>query len=713
MRKQLRGKGRTMSNAVRTPRFCRRIQQVLVAFLLLILLPACNLVGGGKTTTLSLDTTPASITAGTQTIFSASISHNNGQFLGANWTLTGAACPSACGTLSNPTNSGSSGNGDTSTITYTAPTTVPNPNSITITATSVENSSSSQADTFTITPAVTGTLTVQTFSLPQGTVGVAYPSTTLQATGGVSPYTWVVDSGTLPSGLTLSSAGVISGTPTTPATYNFDVTVQDSTQAVASSPESITVVTANGNACGAPGGKESLLKGEYAFLLEGLDSSNQPNVAVGTLTADGAGNISGGQEDLNLNAAGAEATETITAASNAYTVGSDNRGCLALTTSSGTAVFRFALGSITSGVAAKGSLVEFDTTYSAGIMKLQDASAFNTSAINGNYAFGFDSPLAGQFATVGSFAASAGTITAGALDVNVAGNVDYSGVSGAPTNPLSFTGTDAVDATGRGTFTFTSASNQVNSVCYVVSAAELYCISSDPQSVNLPFAGRIAQQSGGPYSVASMSGNSVRYLSGTASTGVGVKVEIALVQTDGAGNFTQAAVDNDGGTYSNSLSASGTYTVASNGRIIIPGAGTAPLFYLVAPNEAFGMGTDPIVSFGYFEPQTGTTFTNASLTGNYSFGQAAPSAVGGQLQTGVEALDGAGNLSGTADAIQPGSLLYPAQSLAGGSYSIDSTGFGTITWTGTLYNAFYVISPTKWVEIDTVSTAPELQVTEQ
>ena len=691
-----------------------RILQVLVGFLLL-LLPACNLVGG-KTTVLSLDTAPPSIAAGSQTVFTATISHNNGQFLGANWTLAinGVACQAACGTMSKPTNSGSQGNGDTATITYTAPAIPPTPNSITITATSVENPSSSGADTFTITAATTGVLTVQTFSLPQGTVGVAYPSTTLQATGGVSPYTWLSDSGSLPGGLSLSSAGVISGIPTAAAAFSFDVTVQDSTQAIASSPESITVATANGNACGAPGGKESLLKGQYAFLLEGLDSNNQPDVVVGTFTADGAGNINGGEEDLNLNAAGAESTQSITAVNNSYTVGSDNRGCLALATPAGTSVFRFVLGSIASGVAAKGSLVEFDASYSAGVMKLQDPSAFTTAAINGSYAFGFDSPIPGYFATVGSFSASAGTVSSGALDVNVSGIVDFTGASGAPTNPVTFTGSDAVDAEGRGTLSFTSAVNQVNSVCFVVSAAELYCISSDPQSGNTPaFAGKILLQSGAPFSTASVSGNLVRYQDGIASTGVGVKAEIALVQADGAGNFSQTAVANDGGAYSNNLGASGTYAVAANGRLTIPSNGPAPLFYLVAPNQAFAMSTDPIVSFGFMEGQTGTSFSNASLTGNYFFGQVVPSGSGGQFQTGEEALDGAGNLSGTADASQPGGLLFPAQSLAGGSYSIDTTGFGTVTWTGTLFNAFYVISPTKWVTIDTLSTAPELQVLEQ
>jgi hypothetical protein len=49
----------------------------------------------------------------------------------------------------------------------------------------------------------------------------------LAATGGTTPYTWSLSSGTLPAGLTLSAAGVISGTPTTPGTYTITVKVTD------------------------------------------------------------------------------------------------------------------------------------------------------------------------------------------------------------------------------------------------------------------------------------------------------------------------------------------------------------------------------------------------------------------------------------------------------------------------------------------------------
>jgi hypothetical protein len=68
---------------------------------------------------------------------------------------------------------------------------------------------------------------ILTTSLPQATVGSAY-STQLLAQGGTPPIVWSVISGSLPNGLSLNgSTGVISGTPTTTGTSNFEVQALD------------------------------------------------------------------------------------------------------------------------------------------------------------------------------------------------------------------------------------------------------------------------------------------------------------------------------------------------------------------------------------------------------------------------------------------------------------------------------------------------------
>jgi len=62
--------------------------------------------------------------------------------------------------------------------------------------------------------------------LQGGTVGQPY-NQTLQVTGGFAPFAWSVPPGSLPQGLSLSPAGVISGTPLAPGTSNFTVAVND------------------------------------------------------------------------------------------------------------------------------------------------------------------------------------------------------------------------------------------------------------------------------------------------------------------------------------------------------------------------------------------------------------------------------------------------------------------------------------------------------
>jgi Zn-dependent metalloprotease len=65
-------------------------------------------------------------------------------------------------------------------------------------------------------------------SLPTGQAGMGY-SQTLSATGGVTPYSWSILSGSLPVGLSLdATSGVISGTPTAAGTASFAIQAADS-----------------------------------------------------------------------------------------------------------------------------------------------------------------------------------------------------------------------------------------------------------------------------------------------------------------------------------------------------------------------------------------------------------------------------------------------------------------------------------------------------
>ena len=79
--------------------------------------------------------------------------------------------------------------------------------------------------------------------LPSGVKHVAY-SEQLSAVGGTAPYTWSKKNGTLPPGLTLSSSGLLSGTPTTKGTYTFTAKVTDSSHPVQKARQAFTLTIA-------------------------------------------------------------------------------------------------------------------------------------------------------------------------------------------------------------------------------------------------------------------------------------------------------------------------------------------------------------------------------------------------------------------------------------------------------------------------------------
>ena len=135
-----------------------------------------------------------------------------------------------------------------------------------------------------------------TKSLPGGVVGLSY-SQTLTATGS-GTITWSEDAGTLPSGLTLSPAGVISGTPTVVGTFNFSVKADNTHNPAAVQPLSILISPAAvpptittpaslpGGTVGIPYSLTFAATGS-APITWGLDAGSNPFVPGLTMTPNG------------------------------------------------------------------------------------------------------------------------------------------------------------------------------------------------------------------------------------------------------------------------------------------------------------------------------------------------------------------------------------------------------------------------------------------
>jgi uncharacterized protein YhjY with autotransporter beta-barrel domain len=76
------------------------------------------------------------------------------------------------------------------------------------------------------------TILIAPATLPNGTFNAAY-SQTVTASGGTAPYSYAVTTGSLPNGLSLSSTGALSGTPTQAGDYPITITATDSTTGAA------------------------------------------------------------------------------------------------------------------------------------------------------------------------------------------------------------------------------------------------------------------------------------------------------------------------------------------------------------------------------------------------------------------------------------------------------------------------------------------------
>jgi hypothetical protein len=411
------------------------------------------------------------------------------------------------------------------------------------------------------------------------------------------------------------------------------------------------------------------LNGNYTFNFNGFSvgvvgiASGRSVVfaAVGRFTADGAGNLTNGEMDANGLGAGTAFTQQ--PFTGTYTIGADNRGMMTMSIAGVAYQLAFAM-------TAEGNaqFIEFDPpggSIGSGSMEKADTTAFSAAKITGDYAFGlagFDASsnriaLAGRLTSDG-----AGNLTNGAADINGHGTVGSAIFSSSI-----YTVSDTTNGRGTMTMGFSvggTAAYTLNFVFYIVNSGKLFAMETDPLMGSTPLlSGVVLQQQApsGGFSNASLQGNMVIYLTGQSycSNGFNPSADVIAgsLAADSNGALTLTLDRNCGGISSSEIGLPGTYSVASNGRtsIVVGNGATA---YLLNKNQAFLIGNDGSVLFGFGEPQAAgdvpgfQPLSNSSVSGGYAGLATNPATSSVTIFSGEFTADGAsptGNLTGTED----------------------------------------------------------------
>ncbi|HUJ72043.1 MAG TPA: putative Ig domain-containing protein [Verrucomicrobiae bacterium] len=174
------------------------------------------------------------------------------------------------------------------------------------------------------------TITLSPSNLPDAIVASSY-NQTISASNGFAAYAYATTSGTLPTGLSLSSNGVLSGTPTVAGTYAFTVTATDTKECTGSQAYSVTItcptltLKATSVILTAKGGSKDVSVKVKGTDCSWMAASNDPFITI-TSGSSGTGN---GKVDYtvsgNTNVIGRIGTMTI--AGQTFTVNQGAGGC--------------------------------------------------------------------------------------------------------------------------------------------------------------------------------------------------------------------------------------------------------------------------------------------------------------------------------------------------------------------------------------------------
>ncbi len=493
-------------------------------------------------------------------------------------------------------------------------------------------------------------LNITTLGLPRGAQNSPY-SASLAATGGVTPYTWSITSGSLPPGLTLnSSTGAITGTPSGAGVSNFTVKVTDAQSDTATQslsitispavPLSISTTTLPAGTAGTPySAPITAVGGVYPYAWSVIAGKIPDGLTLNSST----GVLSGTPQNVGQSSFSVQVVDSETPPVSAT-------GQVSITINS-------------------------------------PGGNGNPGVLSGNYAFylnGFNAT--GAWTVAGSFISDGnGNITSGMID--------YNSITGQPIN-TTVSGTYAISAIGLNLLTLQGAGWGPMTFAFdLKSTGNGRMIEyDDTTGQGSRGSGELRKASASAFSLNALNGGWVFGLTG-ASLHHGGQVDRFVDVGQfvlSNGNMTGGACDiNDGGSY-NTCTFSGSVSGinAQNGRgTVTVQSSNGPsheVVYVVSTNELVMEQTDSVpntqvpLQTGLVEQQSGS-FNNSTMSGtDVMIMQAIHGSDGlDQSVAGIVNFDGHGNVNILAmDEDLAGTITQDAPSQA--TYSVQSNGALTI-----------------------------------
>ena len=321
--------------------------------------------------------------------------------------------------------------------------------------------------------------------------------------------------------------------------------------------------------------------GNFAFDFHTVNSAQGSAATVGAFAVSG-GVISGNEDVMR---GGTLTSHTISGLMNTPDI--SGRGTGTITNDlAATSTFNYY-------VIDANTIFLFDTDIGInglGRAEKQSTATFANSSLSGNYAFGShgDTTSLDAVNTVGRFTAGGdGTITAGAFD---------SVQDGTATSNQAFTGTYIVATNGRALLTLTpSAGAAIQDIAYLVSPTRAFFLNADTTKVE---DGTVDVQQSAAFSTSAFTGTFAFFTDGIDGSFLvspsGLFDRLGTLTVDGAGKLTLDYVLTGPSLNSPTVSLSGTYTVASNGRATgsVANVSSNLVFYLISGTDGYILQAD-------------------------------------------------------------------------------------------------------------------------